>query len=172
MDFIQTPTFEIFCQLLLAVLLGTFIGVEREFANKFAGMRTHALVAMGSALFTIASTSISTGIVDPSALLGLQIDGVAIVSDPTRIAAQIVTGIGFLGAGLIVFHRSRVQGLTTAAGVWVAAAIGMAVGFQLYLVAIFASILTVLVFILLWPLERKFVVRFSGYTDGDEQGDR
>jgi len=125
---IDSGTLEIFGQLLLSVILGVSIGIEREVANKFAGMRTHALVAMGATLFTISSVALTGPVIDQ-----------------TRIAAQIVTGIGFLGAGLIVFHKSRVHGLTTAAGVWVAAAIGMAVGFQLYAISIFATILTILV---------------------------
>lgn len=133
-------------KMLLAVFLGALIGVEREIAHKSAGMRTHALVALGSALFTVA----------PALLSGPTID-------PTRIAAQVVTGIGFLGAGLIIFDQShsRVQGLTTAAGVWVAAAIGMAVGFGLVEVAVWATLITILVFLVLWPVEQKFIKKFS-----------
>ncbi len=137
-------TLEIFWQLTLAVLLGAFIGIEREVAHKSAGMRTHALVAMGSALFTIISQVLSGPYIDP-----------------TRIAAQIVTGIGFLGAGLIIFDQNKVKGLTTAAGVWVASAIGMAIGFGLYSVSIFATTLTILVFVILWPIEQRFVKRFA-----------
>ena len=132
--------------MLLAVFLGALIGVEREIAHKSAGMRTNALVALGSALFTIAPVLLS---------------GPAI--DPTRIAAQVVTGVGFLGAGLIIFDQShaKVKGLTTAAGVWVAAAIGMIVGFGLYEVSVWATILTILEFAILWPIEQRFVKRFS-----------
>jgi|SRR3989344_1271334 len=144
LNYFDQPTLEIFGQLLLAVFLGLAIGVEREIAQKSAGMRTHALVAMGAALFSIVSAAVAGPNVDP-----------------TRIAAQIVTGIGFLGAGLIVFNQSRVQGLTTAAGVWVAAAIGMAIGFKLYQVSVFATVLTILVFLVLWPIEERFVKRFS-----------
>lgn len=144
MDFFDPKTLEIFQQLLLAVTSGAAIGVERELAHKSAGIRTHALVALGSALFSI----ISSAFVGPTV-------------DPTRIAAQVVTGIGFLGAGLIVFHGERVQGLTTAAGVWVAAAIGMAIGFGMYAVGIFTTVLTILVFAILWPIERRFVKRFA-----------
>jgi len=144
MDFFDPKILEIFKQLLLAVTLGAAIGVERELAHKSAGMRTNSLVALGSALFSIISGSFS---------------GPA--TDPTRIAAQIVTGIGFLGAGLIVFQGERVQGLTTAAGVWVAAAIGMAVGFGMYEVGIFTTILTILVFAIMWPIEKKFVKVFA-----------
>lgn len=150
MNYFDSQTLEVFLQLFLAVVLGTAIGIEREVANKFAGMRTHALVAMGATLFTISSATVVGPLVDP-----------------TRIAAQIVTGIGFLGAGLIVFHKSRVHGLTTAAGIWVAAAIGMAVGFRFYAISIFATILTVLVFVVLWPVEQKFIKRFSEYSEED-----
>ncbi|MDO8429980.1 MAG: MgtC/SapB family protein [bacterium] len=152
MDFLDKQTLEVFWQLLLAVLLGSLIGIEREVAHKSAGMRTHALVSLGSALFSIVSQSVSGPTVDP-----------------TRIAAQIVTGIGFLGAGLIVFDQSKVKGLTTAAGVWVASAIGMAIGFKFYDIAIFSTILTILVFVVLWPLEQKFIKRFS--RGGDSGSD-
>lgn len=143
-NFFEPETITIFWKMLLAVFLGAAIGVEREVAHKFAGMRTHALVALGSVLFTVISQTLSGSTVDP-----------------TRIAAQIVTGIGFLGAGMIVFDRSRIKGLTTAAGVWVAAAIGMAIGFDLYSVAVFTTFLTVLVFVVLWPIEQYFVKQFS-----------
>lgn len=133
-------------KMLLAAFLGALIGIEREIAHKSAGMRTHALVALGSALFTIA----------PALLSGPTVD-------PTRIAAQVVTGIGFLGAGIIFFdqNRSAVQGLTTAAGVWISAAIGMAVGFGLFEVSVWATLLTVLIFLVLWPVERRFIKRFA-----------
>lgn len=148
MDFLDQQTLEVFWQLLLAVLLGSLIGIEREIAHKSAGMRTHALVSLGSALFSVVSQSV----IGPNV-------------DPTRIAAQVVTGIGFLGAGLIVFDKSKVKGLTTAAGVWVASAIGVAVGFKLYDTAVFATILTILVFLVLWPLERNFIKRFAKEED-------
>ncbi len=144
LNFFDPETIIVFWKMLLAVFLGATIGVEREVAHKFAGMRTHALVALGSVLFTVISQSLSGSTVDP-----------------TRIAAQIVTGIGFLGAGMIVFDSSRVKGLTTAAGVWVAAAIGMAIGFDLYSVAVFTTFLTVLIFVFLWPIEQYFVKRLA-----------
>jgi len=143
-EFFTPHNLDIFSQLFLAVILGALIGVEREIAHKSAGMRTHALVALGSALFTIVS----------QALIAPNID-------PTRIAAQIVTGIGFLGAGLIVFDKSKLKGLTTAAGVWTASAIGMAIGFHMNAVAVFATILTILVFVVLWPIESRFIKRFA-----------
>lgn len=143
-EFFTPQNVDLFAQLFLAVILGASIGIEREIAHKSAGMRTHALVALGSALFTI----ISQNLVGPNI-------------DPTRIAAQIVTGIGFLGAGLIVFDKSKLKGLTTAAGVWTASAIGMAVGFHMNAVAAFATFLTILVFVVLWPVESRFIKKFA-----------
>ena len=146
MDLLDPIALLILKKMLLAVFLGALIGVEREIAHKSAGMRTHALVALGSALFTVT----------PFLLSGPMID-------PTRIAAQVVTGIGFLGAGIIFFDQShsRVQGLTTAAGIWVAAAIGVAVGFGFYEVSVWATLITVLVFLVFWPIERRFIKRFT-----------
>lgn len=151
--FFDAKTLEIFGQLTLAAFLGLLVGIERRLAHKFAGMRTHALVAMGSALFSIVSSSVAGPLVDP-----------------TRIAAQIVTGIGFIGAGLIIFQGSRVRGLTTAAGVWTVAAIGMAVGFRFYAVSIFATLLTVLTFLVLWPIEEKFFKRIGSEASESDEG--
>ena len=148
LHFLDPKTIEIFGQLALSTLIGLSVGIERRLAHKFAGMRTHALVAMGSTLFTVVSTSLNNPNVDP-----------------TRIAAQIVTGIGFLGAGLIVFQESKVKGLTTAAGVWAVAAIGVAVGFKLYAVSLFATFLTIMIFVILWPIEEKFFSREGNYRD-------
>lgn len=141
-EFLDPKNLEIFGQLALAIFLGLLVGIERRMAYKFAGMRTHALVAMGSALFSIVSSALSGPMIDP-----------------TRIAAQIVTGIGFLGAGIIVFQDAKVRGLTTAAGIWSVAAIGMAVGFKLYAVAIFATVLQILIFMILWPIEARLFKR-------------
>lgn len=152
-EFFTPHNLEIFRQLSLAVVLGAAIGVEREIAHKSAGLRTHALVALGSALFTIISQTLSGPYIDP-----------------TRIAAQIVTGIGFLGAGLIVFDKTKLKGLTTAAGIWTASAIGMAVGFHMDAVAIFASFLTILVFVVLWPIERRFIKKFALRDEEDING--
>lgn len=98
-------------RLVVAVLLGSLVGYERERQGKLAGLRTHAMVALGAALFTVVS------------LYGFGENG-----DTSRVAAMIVSGIGFLGAGAILHERGRVQGLTTAASLWVTAAIGIAVG--------------------------------------------
>ncbi len=141
--------YQIALQLILAVFLGALIGLERQLAGKTAGVRTYALVSLGSALFSYMS---KYGFVEFWGVPGF---------DPSRIASQIVVGVGFIGAGLIVFHSERVKGLTTAAGLWVSAAIGMAVGFRLYSIAIFATILTLVIFIILWIFEQKVMRRIE-----------
>jgi putative Mg2+ transporter-C (MgtC) family protein len=138
-------TVYVFLQVALAALLGLIVGIERESLHKPAGMRTYALIAMGSALFTVIS---------------LQMTGPYI--DPTRIAAQIITGIGFIGAGLIFTRGDQVTGLTSAAGIWVTAAIGMAVGFRLYEVAIASTILTLIILYSVRLLEQKFFGKPNG----------
>jgi len=130
-------------QILLSAMLGMVIGFEREKMSKPAGMRTYMLVSMGSALFTIMSVG---GFVEFTGNIGF---------DPSRIASQIVVGVGFLGAGIIFFTKTEVKGLTTAAAVWVSAAIGMAVGLKFYFVAVFSSVLTVLVLWVVRLLESK-----------------
>ncbi len=115
-------------------MLGGLIGLEREYRDKAAGFRTHFLVALGSALFMIISAYGFEGtLVTESHRL-----------DVSRIAAQVVTGIGFIGAGTIIFQKNMVRGLTTAAGVWVVAAIGLACGAGMYLLATAAAILVLL----------------------------
>ena len=128
---------ELVRRLLLAAALGGIIGAERELRRKSAGFRTNILIAMGSALFTVTS---------------LQLAGPN--GDPARIAAQIVTGIGFLGAGAIMRTRGSVHGLTTAATVWVNAALGVAAGGGQYRLAITAAAITLAVLLILGPLER------------------
>lgn len=144
---------EIYLQLILSVILGASLGVERQMAGKVAGVRTYALVSLGATLFSLMSKYAFP-----------EFWGVA-GFDPSRIASQVVVGIGFLGAGLIVFHESRVHGLTTAAGLWVAAAIGMAVAYRLYEMAIFSTILTLVIFVVLWYFENKFVKKIARRTD-------
>ncbi len=117
-------------------MLGAMIGFQRERAHRPAGLRTHILIAAGAALFTVLS-----GLISP--------DG-----DPTRVAAGIVTGIGFLGAGTIL-HRSRfVEGLTTAASIWVTAAIGMAAGSGHYILAAISTVIAFLVLLIPHPGEK------------------
>jgi len=136
---------EIFWQLTLAVLLGGAIGFERKLARKTAGIRTFALVALGATLFSIIPQLAFKDLVGVTNF------------DPSRVASQVVVGIGFLGAGLIILQKDRVKGLTTAASMWVSAGIGLAVGFHLYTIAIFSTILTILVLSLLWLLEARIV---------------
>ena len=120
-DHIITFTIRLF----VAMILGGIVGLEREYRAKDAGFRTHFLVAIGSALFTLIS------------MYGFA-DG---VKDTSRVAAQVVSGIGFLGAGIIVFQRNVIRGLTTAAGLWVTAAIGMACGVGQFYMAVLVTLL-------------------------------
>jgi len=141
---VDVPTlswYEALLRLAVAGALGGVIGVERELRDREAGLRTHMLVAVGSALFTIVSAYGFTEF-----LVG---GGATIRADPTRIAAQIVTGIGFLGAGAIIRMGLSVKGLTTAASLWVVAAIGLAAGAGAYE---WAVITTGLLVVFLWPL--------------------
>ncbi|MDR2931270.1 MAG: MgtC/SapB family protein [Propionibacteriaceae bacterium] len=124
----------------LAAVLGLIIGCEREFFGKAAGIRTNTLVAAGSALFTEISRY---GFLDGAA------------SDPARVAAQIVTGVGFLGAGLIFVRRDAVVGLTTAAGIWFTAGVGMASGAGLYAVAVGSTVMYLIVMVGIRPLENR-----------------
>lgn len=142
---------EVLLRLGMALALGAGVGIERERRRSvhLAGMRTLALVSMGSAFFTIISAH---------GFVSLTGKGYAPV-DPTRIAAQIVTGVGFLGAGTILLQRQVVRGLTTAAAIWMMAAIGMACGAGLLLEAVGASALALVVLALLRPIERLIVRR-------------
>ena len=127
-DIMEATYFEITVRLSLALILGGAIGIEREYRAKEAGFRTHFLVALGSALFCIVSQ------------YGFGID----LKDSSRVAAQVVSGIGFLGAGTIIFQKNVVRGLTTAAGLWVTAAIGLACGTGMYVAAAVATAMVML----------------------------
>src|SRR5947209_4358107 len=124
-------------RLLLAAGLGAVIGIEREYRQKPAGLRTNMLIAIGAALFTVVSMS-----------LGRTSGGV-----PDRIAAQIVSGVGFLGGGAILRSRMSIHGMTTAATIWVNAAIGMAAGAGEFAIATTATALTLVVLVVLPPIE-------------------
>lgn len=143
---------EIILKLFVAVVLGMCVGTERLFMHKEAGMKTHSLVALGAALFVIISE-----------MIAVKYDDLANF-DPSRIASQIVVGIGFIGAGMIMFRDSRLSGLSTASGVWVTAGIGMAVGFGLYGLAIITTILVLLIFILMSIIEKP-IRKISGDFD-------
>lgn len=139
-----TQNSEIIIRLLVAVSLGMLIGVERAFVHKEAGMKTHALVSIGSALFVIISE-----------FLAVRYAGIS-GFDPARMASQIIVGIGFLGAGSIILQGSRLSGLTTAGGLWVTAGIGMAAGFGFFALALIATVLVLLVLIVVFLLEKHF----------------
>lgn len=140
---------KIFLQLILAALLGGLLGLERDYVGKPVGLRTYALVSLGAALFTI--ISVNSFKLFPGAQF-----------DPMRIPSQIVTGIGFLGAGIIIHQGLRAKGITTAAGIWLVSAIGVAIGLDLYQTAIFTTILAFIIIVVLrwvdWEKEIKEVV--------------
>jgi len=137
-----TGIWEVAARIGLAALLGGVIGAERERTGKWAGLRTHMLIAVGSALLTDISVSVGVRYAQGSAAW-----------DPGRIAAQIVTGVGFIGAGTIIQSRGAVHGLTTAAGLWVASAIGIAVGGGFYAEAILTCVALLLILTVLRPVE-------------------
>ena len=141
------PPLAISLRLLLAAGLGAAIGLEREYRRKPAGLRTNILIAVGSALFTITSIQLS-----------------AIGGTPDRIAAGIVTGMGFLGGGAILRSGVNVKGMTTAATIWVNAAIGMAAGSGEYALATMATAITLVVLASLPPIEAVFERR-TGRTN-------
>lgn len=146
-SFLNNPQIQIFAQLILASLLGALVGLEREYKRRAAGLRTHSLVSLGAALFTILGLEVSNN----------YLNSADVSFDPSRIIGQIVLGVGFLGAGLIVIRESRVEGLTTAAGLWVAAALGVAVGIKLYSIAVFTAFLTLGILAGLRVIEEKFI---------------
>ena len=131
-----------------AIFLGFILGYEREITGKFAGLRTHILVSVGAAVFTLLS------------LYGfkyLVVTGTAGVNDPARIAAQVITGIGFIGAGTVMRHGTNIFGITTAATLWVAAAVGMASGCGEFFIGFIAAISTLLVLIVIRHFEKRFI---------------
>ena len=142
-NILDITTLDITIRLFVALFLGMLIGAERVWAHKTAGMRTYALVSMGSALFVIISNEMVKYYTGYSGL------------NPLMIISQIVVGVGFIGTGLIFAKESKLMGLTTATGLWVSSGIGMAAGFKLYDIAIIATILTLFIFIVLWFVEAK-----------------
>lgn len=137
-----TQNSEIILRLILAMVLGMLIGVERVWVHKEAGMKTHSLVSMGAALFVIVSET-----------LALKYAGVN-AFNPALMASNIIVGIGFLGAGSIILNGSRLVGLTTAGELWVTAGIGMAAGFGLYSLATIATVLVLMILVFMNILEK------------------
>jgi putative Mg2+ transporter-C (MgtC) family protein len=142
-------------RLAVGLVLGAAVGWERELQRMPAGFRTHALVGLGSAIFTVVSAFAFAG---P-------------YTDPTRIAAQIVTGVGFLGGGAILHYRGNVRGLTTAASLWAVSAVGMAAGAGLYVIAVGGAVLVVVTLDLFDRLEAYAQRRWNLGAKLDEQAD-
>src|SRR3989338_4041962 len=139
------PSIVEFGKLLLAMVLGGLIGTERAVvAKQAAGTRTFGLVALGACLFIVIANYVDV------AYIGI------LNFDPLRVAAAIIMGIGFLAGGLIIFRGDAVHGATTAAGLWIVTGLGMAVGFGMYAVAIFTTVLTLGMFTGMWYLENRF----------------
>ncbi len=146
----------ILIRFILAVILGATIGLERELTNKYAGLRTNILVCLGSCVFTILSIyafPLAADSIHPQAF-----------GDPARIAAQILTGIGFIGGGTVLRHGASVYGLTTAATLWIVAAIGMACGTGMIALAIGATIVCVLVLVAIRTVEKNFLKQSTKNT--------
>lgn len=142
-------TLNMVLRILVAGALGASIGIERKVHLKDAGLRTHFIVAVGAALIMIVS---KYGFADMGTIRSVSFD-------PSRIAAQVVSGIGFLGAGTIIFYRNTVRGLTTAAGLWATAGLGLATGAGMYAIGIVSAALILLGLTALRTLERRFVGR-------------
>jgi putative Mg2+ transporter-C (MgtC) family protein len=149
-----------FAKLVLAVVLGGIIGTERAvMARQAAGTRTFGLVALGACLFIITANYVNIALIGVSSF------------DATRVAAAVVTGIGFLGGGLIVLRGQTQHGITTAAGLWISAAVGIAIGFGLYGIAIFSTILVLLIFTGMWYLENRFKHWFTEHQPEIEKSE-
>ena len=154
MLFLTSEQLEILLKILLAVILGGVVGLEREWKRKEAGLRTYMLVCLGSAIFTIVGLQSLELYKNQANVLGF---------DPSRIVGQIVLGIGFLGSGIIIFRQEHVEGLTTAAGLWVTAAVGAAIGLGFYFISIFSSLLTLSILFFVRRVEKKI---FGGKYTG------
>ncbi len=138
---------DLILRLVAAALLGSLIGLERQRLDKAAGLRTHMLVSVGSAMIMIVSAYGFERVIDPG----------RIVLDPSRVAAQVVSGIGFLGAGTIVVRKQSVHGLTTAASVWAVSAIGLAAGGALYLAATAGTATMLVILAVIKPMEDRML---------------
>lgn len=145
MELFAVSQWDLVLRLTIAACLGLLVGAERSRVGKRAGMRTYALVSLGAALFVVIAGAVSFQYAD------------TFVFDPLRVTSQVVVGIGFLGAGVIFVQRQMLTGLTTAAGLWVVAAIGAAAGFGLYIIASYVTFLTLVIFEVLWYVEERFI---------------
>jgi putative Mg2+ transporter-C (MgtC) family protein len=148
----ENSQIQIFLQIVLAAFLGALFGAERKYKGKEAGIRTFSLVSTAAAFFTIISFYTADFFSSYA----------SIDFDPTRIIGQIVLGVGFLGAGLIVYRQTHLEGLTTAAAIWLVSAIGVAVGVRLYVLAILVTILGIIIMAGLRIFEEKFFNKKDG----------
>jgi putative Mg2+ transporter-C (MgtC) family protein len=149
--------FEIFIRILLAAVLGAVIGVEREYFGKAAGFRTHALVSAAASLIMLVSIKIFE-----------QYKGQVAV-DPSRIAAQVVSGIGFIGAGAIIRSGASVKGITTASSLWAVSAIGLACGMGFYEGALYGTAVVIVVLLIFTKLEAKLIKRREDVPGGKQE---
>lgn len=156
-NILDITTLDMLIKLSIAMVLGMIIGIERVWAHKTAGLRTFALVSMGSALFVIVSDQMINYYTGYSGL------------NPLMMVGQIIVGIGFIGTGVVFAKDSKLMGLTTATSLWVSAGIGMAAGFGLYRLAIIATILTLFIFIVLWFFEAALKKSKFYKEDGFDQ---
>lgn len=166
MTFFSSFQFEYLIRILIAGLCGGIIGYERKNRMKEAGIRTHFIVCLSAALMMIVS---KYGFQDQIGINGISLD-------PSRIAAQVVSGVGFLGAGMIFMRRQSVKGLTTAAGVWATAGVGIAIGSGLYIIGLFSSVVIVIAQTILhrdfsWlstPRTEELILKISNETEALE----
>ena len=136
-----------FIQITIALVFGMILGIERVLVGRTAGPRTYGLVSMGACLATLLSIE--------------SVKHFPLPVDPMPMIAAILTGVGFIGAGLIVLHGAKLSGLTTAAGIWVSAIIGIAIGFQAFNLATFTTFLTLFTFSIMWRIEKNIKKKFS-----------
>ncbi|MBI4550137.1 MAG: MgtC/SapB family protein [Candidatus Omnitrophica bacterium] len=148
----------IFLRILLAAFLGALIGVEREYFGKAAGFRTHALVSAAASLIMLVSIEI------------FERYGAKVSVDPSRIAAQVVSGIGFIGAGAIIRSGGSVKGITTAASLWSVSAIGLACGMGFYDGALYATAVVIIILLIFTKLEAKLIKKPANGTPQDHEG--
>jgi putative Mg2+ transporter-C (MgtC) family protein len=152
--YLQTLSWDAAARILLAAVLGSIVGLERTWGGHPAGLRTNMMIAVSSCLFTILSIE------------GFPLRGAA--QDTARVAAQIVTGVGFLGAGALLQTKKHVRGLTTAATIWLVAAIGMAVGAGVLFLAIFTAVLSTVLLLMLAPVSKRLERRALERGDTDQ----
>ena len=153
-NFLSAEQIEFLARLFMALAMGFLLGLERELTNKYAGLRTHILVCLGACIFTLLSIYGFPTYADGD---NLNINTATGIRDTSRVAAQIVTGIGFIGAGTVLRNGPMVFGLTTAATLWIAASIGMACGAGLYGLAILATVASVAVLTLIRIFEKRML---------------